>query len=291
MRELFSWRNWAVVCAVLFCASFALGQSGVTNRCGNCVTTGSGTLTYGTISDTQVVSRQGSQLKGDPGLTYNASTDTLTCAGAVTAPVVGTTTNAAFVIETNDVTRATFAADGSTVTFTPRLLVPAGSETTAAVGFTGDAGTGVYQVGVGAVGFTTAGALRGYFSANGFFPSVPVRGANGSVGAPTFSFANETDSGMYSGGAGELSFAVDATLIWTVSSSAIIMAEAKDFHFGATTGTKIGATSAQKMAFWGATPVVRPAANADTSGATLGQLETEVNELKAMLRTVGLLTP
>jgi hypothetical protein len=38
-----------------------------------------------------------------------------------------------------------------------------------------------------------------------------------------------------------------------------------------------------------ATPVVQQAANADTSGATLGQLETEVNELKAILRTFGLI--
>lgn len=33
------------------------------------------------------------------------------------------------------------------------------------------------------------------------------------------------------------------------------------------------------------------AANPDTSGLTLAQVETEVNELKAMLRTQGLLTP
>jgi hypothetical protein len=34
-----------------------------------------------------------------------------------------------------------------------------------------------------------------------------------------------------------------------------------------------------------------PAANADTSGATLGQLETEVNQLKALLRTLGFMAP
>lgn len=33
------------------------------------------------------------------------------------------------------------------------------------------------------------------------------------------------------------------------------------------------------------------AANPDTSGATLGQLETEVNQLKAVLRTFGLIAP
>lgn len=36
---------------------------------------------------------------------------------------------------------------------------------------------------------------------------------------------------------------------------------------------------------------VASAANADTSGATLGNLEIEVNELKAVLRAHGLLTP
>lgn len=37
------------------------------------------------------------------------------------------------------------------------------------------------------------------------------------------------------------------------------------------------------------TPVNQQAANADTSGATLGDLETEVNEIKAVLRAFGLI--
>jgi hypothetical protein len=39
----------------------------------------------------------------------------------------------------------------------------------------------------------------------------------------------------------------------------------------------------------GATPAAQQAANADTSGATLAELETEVNQLKALLRTFGFL--
>jgi hypothetical protein len=45
------------------------------------------------------------------------------------------------------------------------------------------------------------------------------------------------------------------------------------------------------VGFYGATPVTQPAANPDTSGATLAALETEVNELKALLRSVGLMAP
>ena len=50
-------------------------------------------------------------------------------------------------------------------------------------------------------------------------------------------------------------------------------------------------TSAQCTAFavGAATPATTQAANADTSGATLGDLETEVNQLKAVLRTFGLI--
>lgn len=44
------------------------------------------------------------------------------------------------------------------------------------------------------------------------------------------------------------------------------------------------------VGFFGVTPVTRRPANANTSGATLAALETEVNELKQLLRDYGLLT-
>jgi hypothetical protein len=67
------------------------------------------------------------------------------------------------------------------------------------------------------------------------------------------------------------------------------LADGKDIGFGTSTGTKLGTGPTQKMGFYGVTPVVQPAANADTSGATLPNLEIEVNQLKALLRSVGLL--
>jgi hypothetical protein len=47
--------------------------------------------------------------------------------------------------------------------------------------------------------------------------------------------------------------------------------------------------SGQFTAFGVGTTATQQAANPDTSGATLGQLETEVNELKAVLRSFGLI--
>lgn len=54
-------------------------------------------------------------------------------------------------------------------------------------------------------------------------------------------------------------------------------------------GTNVHA-SGQFTAFGVGTTATQQAANADTSGATLGQLETEVNELKAVLRAFGLIS-
>lgn len=45
----------------------------------------------------------------------------------------------------------------------------------------------------------------------------------------------------------------------------------------------------KRMAFFGAPAVSQPLANPDTSGATLGDLETEVNQIKAALRSLGLI--
>ena len=57
---------------------------------------------------------------------------------------------------------------------------------------------------------------------------------------------------------------------------------------GANTHASIQATL---FAMGSATPVGTQAANADTSGATLGQLETSVNQIKAALRAAGVIAP
>lgn len=69
----------------------------------------------------------------------------------------------------------------------------------------------------------------------------------------------------------------------------LTMNDAKNIILGTGTGTKIGTSTSQKLGFFNKTPIVQKSANADTSGATLGQLETEVNEVKQLLRDYGLL--
>lgn len=56
------------------------------------------------------------------------------------------------------------------------------------------------------------------------------------------------------------------------------------------TAITIGA-SADTLTFYGGTPIVREPANADTTGATLANLEIEVNQLKQLLRNYNLMAP
>jgi len=69
----------------------------------------------------------------------------------------------------------------------------------------------------------------------------------------------------------------------------IELANGKNLHVATSTGSKLGTAAGQKLGFWGVTPVTQRAANADTSGASLGALETEVNEIKQALRDVGII--
>jgi hypothetical protein len=102
-----------------------------------------------------------------------------------------------------------------------------------------------------------------------------------------------------------------------VLSDTITVPDEADFAFDATTGTKIGTATTQKLAFWDAAPVVQPAAIADlavtasagtlpTADGTLtvadadaptvvelleycAELEAKLEDLLAKLRTVGLI--
>lgn len=79
-------------------------------------------------------------------------------------------------------------------------------------------------------------------------------------------------------------------------------AEAINYVFGTTTGTKLGTAVSQKLGFWNATPVVQPASASQaavtgTAGGTytsteqtmLANLKTLVNQLRADLVTVGII--
>lgn len=67
------------------------------------------------------------------------------------------------------------------------------------------------------------------------------------------------------------------------------MAEAANLAVGTTTGTKIGTATTQKLGFWNATPVVRPAAYTTTNVATDRSYDANVTSLDEIADVLGTL--
>lgn len=65
------------------------------------------------------------------------------------------------------------------------------------------------------------------------------------------------------------------------------LSDANNIAVGATTGTKIGTATTQKLGFFNATPVVQQAAVADATDAAT--VITQLNALLARIRNLGLI--
>lgn len=63
----------------------------------------------------------------------------------------------------------------------------------------------------------------------------------------------------------------------------------KGINFNTTDGGYIGGTATQKVGFWGKGPKVQPVDIPNTSGVGLTTLEAEVNSVKQLLRSIGLM--
>lgn len=61
-----------------------------------------------------------------------------------------------------------------------------------------------------------------------------------------------------------------ANMTWDQSADALVFGAAANITFDATTGSKIGTATTQKIGFFNATPVVQPAANTDTTTGAAG---------------------
>lgn len=72
------------------------------------------------------------------------------------------------------------------------------------------------------------------------------------------------------------------------NSTTITLADAVNIVLNATTGTKIGTATTQKIGFFNAAPVVQPTTIADADG-TLADITTKFNSLLSKLETIGLL--
>lgn len=118
-----------------------------------------------------------------------------------------------------------------------------------------------------------------------FMTKLNANSAGGAEGGLQFGSGTSStlDTNLYRSAANTLK--TDDSLVVTGD----LTLSASDIITDVSTGTKIGTSNTQKLGFFNQTPTTQPGANPDTSGAILAALETEVNEIKAVLRQLGLI--
>jgi len=149
---------------------------------------------------------------------------------------------------------ATYTAAGQLMTpnTNSQVLVYGGTASIAGLTFVG-AGTnsGWYSSAAGVVNLTLGGTERFRFQLSS------MRWVQGTASTPQHTTAADNDTGMWLE-TGVTGFSVDSVEIGRFVSTGLQMADAKNFVFNTTTGTKIGTGTTQKIGFWNATPIVQP---------------------------------
>lgn len=129
--------------------------------------------------------------------------------GAISSPSIrfASDTNTGFYLAAFDtlgiavggVSGGTINSDGLTI-----ASVRAGDGTAASPGFTfsGDTNTGIFRVGADQLGIATGGTLRVTVSTTAVTSTLPALLPDGTVSAPAYSFASDTDTGIFRDGVG-----------------------------------------------------------------------------------------
>lgn len=103
------------------------------------------------------------------------------------------------------------------------VLAANGSAAAPSLSFDGDPDTGMYSNLANTIRFATGGSLAGQIDPNGDWNFTGRAYANtGSVGFPSFSFAGDADTGMYSNLANTIRFATGGTLAATIDSAGVL---------------------------------------------------------------------
>jgi len=99
-------------------------------------------------------------------------------------------------------------------------LFPNGSAASPSISFAGDPDTGAFENGANQLGLATAGTLRMNISTTEIVHRLVSQGPNGTAGAPTWSFENDPDTGIYDAGANNMAFAAGGVARLALSTSA-----------------------------------------------------------------------
>lgn len=111
-----------------------------------------------------------------------------------------------------------------------------------------------------------------------------VNGGDLTSTATTFNLLNTTVTTLNIGGAA-------TTIALGAASAVITLADGANLAFNATTGTKIGTATTQKLSFYNATPIVQGLSVADASGGAIidAEARTALNALISRIEATGLI--
>ena len=98
-----------------------------------------------------------------------------------------------------------------------QTLVADGTSAIPGIAFSNDADTGMYLAGANTLAFSTAGVPRLNLNPTRLLNDLPMYEQDGSVGAPAYSFTNDTDTGLHRAGTNDLSLIAGATRVLAVA--------------------------------------------------------------------------
>lgn len=172
-------------------------------------------------------------------------------------------------------------------TFTGRTLTGTSNRITITNG-SGVSGNPTFDIGTDVVTLTGTQTLT-----NKTFTSPGITGAGAGVATLIFqNTATSTTATIPSEGVGSITL-VSANSQQTLANktlNGVTITDGANVILNSTTGTKIGTSTTQKLAFFNSTPIVQQAAIADSTGTT-GTNTTAVNSILAVLRAFGFIAP
>ena len=122
---------------------------------------------------------------------------------------------------TDRFTISSTALYGNAGTGAPYLTYAVGTAGNPAFAFNADTDTGMYRTGANVIGFSTGSTLRLSISSSGLTSTVPVLTSDGSKSLPSYSFASDTNTGIYSTANGVISFSSNDTLVAEITADGI----------------------------------------------------------------------
>mgnify|MGYP001167582336 CR=1 FL=1 len=96
-------------------------------------------------------------------------------------------------------------------TFTGVVEIANGTNGAPSIAFDSDTDTGLYRSGSNILGLSAGGTASHLFKSDGSEPQVPLKATNGSVSAPSLTFASDTNLGLYRSAADTLSVTTGGT--------------------------------------------------------------------------------